>query len=190
MEEMIGKAVVYGLLVLFLLIPIYVPIRIVQGRRKQKRLLAQRIESNESGAKYYFAKIDREGLHPIPVDIVLRDDEQAVLGAASTLYETRSVRVAGGAGTTVKGIHIGGGLSESHDRVREIDSGSLILTTERLVFDGNKENRTLKLADVMSVSAGLDYIEVSTTKRQKSSMYTVENPLVWREMVMRMAKKS
>ena len=89
----------------------------------------------------------------------------------------------GGGGTRIRGIYIGGGASESHQRLREIDSGTLILTTDRLIFDEGLENRTLKAKDVVSAETWSDAVEVSSSRRQKSQVYTVGNPVIWSRMI-------
>ena len=84
-------------------------------------------------------------------------------------------------------MYVGGGLSESHQRVREIDQGTLTLTTARLVFDGGLENRNVALSKVLSVSPWADAIEISTERRAKSQIYRVENPLIWRAAIKALA---
>jgi hypothetical protein len=74
---------------------------------------------------------------------------------------------------------LGGGVSESQQRVKQIDQGALTLTTKRLVFDGTHENRNVQLSQVLSVSPWADAIEISTARRAKSQIYTVANPLIW-----------
>ena len=110
---------------------------------------------------------------------ILKDGEHAILEESSTLFETRAVRVYGGGRTRLGRVYVGGGASESHQRVREIDQGTLTLTTARLVFDGGLENRNVALSKVLSVSPWADAIEISTERRAKSQIYRVENPLIW-----------
>src|SRR5439155_18778572 len=71
----------------------------------------------------------RQGLKPIPTRLILKRDEHAILEEPSTLLETRSYRVYGGAGTRIGRFYVGGGASESQQRLKQIDDGTLTLTT-------------------------------------------------------------
>ena len=103
------------------------------------------------------------------------------------LHETRAYRVYGGAGTRVGRIYVGGGASESHQRLREIDSGILVLTNQRLIFDGGHETRSVNLPDVISANAWSDAIEISSSRRQKNQICTVQNPIIWAQMIQMLA---
>jgi hypothetical protein len=127
-------------------------------------------------------------IESMDVPIILRENESGILHENSTLFETRAYRVTGGGGTRVGGIYVGGAVSESHQRLREIDHGALILTTQRLVFDGGRENRAANLKDILSVSQWADAIEVSHSRRQKSMILTVNNPIIWATLIQRMAR--
>ena len=59
------------------------------------------------------------------------------------LHETRAYRVYGGAGTRVGRIYVGGGASESHQRLGRLIPGILVLTNQRLIFDGGHETRSV-----------------------------------------------
>lgn len=90
----------------------------------------------------------------------------------AALYEPRAVRDgrAGGASVRVmKGItiHSGGFRSESHDEWRKIATGALYVTDKRIIFDGDMKNRTIPLADVMSVVPGYRDACVNSHKLQK-----------------------
>jgi hypothetical protein len=130
-----------------------------------------------------FAERAKRGFQPIAVKLLLQKDEYGVLEEESTLFETRAYRVYGGAGTRIGRVYVGGGASESNQRLKQIDNGTLTLTTKRLVFDGARENRALKLGDLLSVNPWSDAIEVSTQRRAKSQVFTVANPLIWASAV-------
>jgi len=126
----------------------------------------------------------QKGLKPIVIDILLKEKESAYLEYITFLQETRAVRhyKSGGMGFRVaKGVYLGGssGSSESKDEWRTLDKGRLILTNKRIIFDGQKENRTVPLEKIISVSPCLDAIEVSSENRKKSMLFPVENPLIW-----------
>lgn len=122
-----------------------------------------------------------------PTNVILQAGEIALLDEASILYESRAYRVGGGAGTRIGGMYIGGGVSESQQRLKEITQGRVTLTNERLIFDGSLENRTLRLPDIVSVEPWSDAIEVNTQRRAKSLVIQVANPILWTTMVEQIA---
>jgi len=126
---------------------------------------------------------------PISTRLILKGDEHAVLEEGSTLFESRAYRLYGGGGTRIGRFSVGGGISESEQRVKQIDQGTLTLTTKRLIFDGTTENRNVQLSQVMSVSPGSDAIEISTERRAKSQIYSVTNPLLWATVIKTIAAR-
>lgn len=162
----------------------------VHGEKTKRR--AKELEATRHAeAAAFFARVNAaKAFESIETHLILDKGEEAVLSDPAVLYETRSVRVAGGAGTSIRGIHIGGGASESHDRLRRIDAGTLVLTSKRLVFDGSVENRSLKLESILSVEELLDGIEVSTDRRSKSLIFQVPNPLIWGKSLRAVAQES
>lgn len=66
-----------------------------------------------------------------------------------------------------------------HQRLKQIDEGTLTLTNQRLVFDGSHENRNVQLSHVLSVRPWSDAIEGSLQRRAKSQVYRVTNPIIW-----------
>jgi hypothetical protein len=138
----------------------------------------EHLERLNHEADEWVARVNR-GITPISTRLILKNDEHAILEEGSKLFESRAYRVYGGGGTRIGRVYVGGGVSESHQRVREIDQGTLTLTTKRLIFDGTHENRNVQLSQVLSVSPWSDAIEISTARRAKSQIYTVANPLIW-----------
>lgn len=131
---------------------------------------------------------ETQSLPEISVNIVLKRGEKGILQEDSRLMETRAVRYSKGIGTRIGRIYVGGARSESNQEYKEIDRGTLILTTQRLVFDGGSQSRATNVGDIMSVSPWQDAIEVSSTKRQKSQVYMVKNPLIWATMIKGLAE--
>jgi hypothetical protein len=153
-----------------------------------KRNSLEKQKRNREEAYRFFADIKERKQVPITrVDVVLKDGELGVFQESTVLLETRAYRVFGGGGTRVGGIYIGGGASESHQRLKEIDSGILVLSNRRLIFDGRHENRSINLSDVISANAWLDAVEVSSSRRQKSQIYRVRNPIIWTQMIQMLA---
>ena len=107
----------------------------------------------------------------------------------SKLIEARATRVHSGGGVRVmKGVYIGAGQSSSVQGLKKIDSGTLTLTTKRLVFTGSMESRVVSIKDIVSVEPLPDAIEVSTGKRAKRQIYSVHNPVIWTTLVRTVAK--
>jgi hypothetical protein len=138
----------------------------------------EHLERLNHDADEWVARVNR-GITPISTRLILKNDEHAILEEGSTLFESRAYRVYGGGGTRIGRVYVGAGVSESHQRVKEIDRGTLTLTTKRLIFDGTHENRNVQLSQVLSASPWSDAIEISTARRAKSQVYTVANPLIW-----------
>lgn len=164
---------------------------VAKGSKQDRRLAQERLKTMGEEAKRFFSDLGARKkltvMGPDEVPIILKEGELAVFQEPSRFYETRSYRIYGGGGTRIKGVYFGGGASESHQRLREIDTGSLVLTSQRLVFDGSIESRALNLKDIISASAWSDAIEVSSSRRQKSQVYTVRNPIIWAQMIKMLA---
>jgi hypothetical protein len=155
---------------------------IFSWRRRARREELFRVQKLE--ATLFFDGIRKAGKWPSPqTNLILQKGEAALLDESSVFFESRSYRVGGGAGTRIGRVYVGGGVSESQQRLKQIDTGRLTLTTKRLIFDGSIENRSLRLPDILSVQRWSDAIEVSTQRRAKSQVFRVENPMIWATMV-------
>jgi len=145
-------------------------------------------------AHKYLALLDRsDGLPTIPTDILLQPAERSFYCASSALYETRAVRYyqSGFAGFRVaRGIWIGGsgGRSVSNQEWAKLDTGTLTVTNQRLVFDGAAQTRTIPLQRIVSVNSMCDSVEVSVENRQKSMVFEAANPLIL-SAIIRLASK-
>jgi hypothetical protein len=93
-----------------------------------------------------------EFIPPDTFPLVLGTDEIALLHEPSKLIEARATRVYAGGGTSVEGIYVGGGQSTSVQSLKELDSGTLTLTTKRLIFTGSMESRVINAKDIVSVN--------------------------------------
>jgi hypothetical protein len=116
--------------------------------------------------------------------LMLDTNEKVILEESSSLFEPRSVRTNSGTGSRVriiKGFSVGSyrGTSESHMEWRCLDTGTLSLTNQRIIFRGNKENRTIKLEKVMSINATLESLEIAIDGKAKSVSFSVKNPYIW-----------
>jgi hypothetical protein len=140
-------------------------------------------EMQKAEAMDFLDKVKTGKFSPPDTPLVLAADEIALLHEVSTLIEARATRVYAGAGTRVYGVYIGGGQSSSVQNLKKLDSGTLTLTTKRLVFTGSMESRVTDLKDIVSVENFADAIEISTAKKAKRQVYCVRNPMLWRGLV-------
>src|SRR6266513_6427324 len=143
---------------------------------KSPRAISQaKANQVQAEAKEFFDKLTTtRKITPPDTPLILGSDETALLNEPSRLLEGRSTRVSG--------------QSSSVQRLKELDSGTLTLTTKRLVFTGSMESRVVSLKDIVSVEAIPDAIEVSTGKRAKRQIYSVHNPVIWTTLVRTVVK--
>jgi len=169
-----------GFLVCLFIVGIPVAIFLLSRRRKKKiaQRKAQEIQS-------YLNQINKAGRLPtIQTSIYLKEKEEAYLQEVCSLYETRSFRRSGGGAIRIaKGVYIGGGESHYHQRLTQIDTGKLVLTNKRLIFDGQQADRTLSLDKLLSIEAYRDGLEVSIEGKTKSQFYKVRNSLLWKTVI-------
>ncbi len=156
------------------------------GGKKKKEL--EKNNKAEEAQSYINEVQKNKGLPTITPSIFLDKGEIAFLEEHTTLLETRAVTkyssIGGGVGLRVaKGLYIGqgsrSGTSESTQEWKAIDTGKVIITNQNIIFDGEKENRILKIKDIMSISVSLDAIEISAKSKSKSMIFSVGNGYIW-----------
>ncbi len=132
---------------------------------------------------------ERRGYLPTrQVSLQLMNGEIGYMQHSAVLVETRSVRNSthtGGAVRIAKGITLARGYStsESHDEWRAISFGTLIITNQRVVFNGEMQNRTMKIKDILSVQAATTQIAISVSTRQKTMLFDGVNGLIVRDVI-------
>lgn len=129
-----------------------------------------------------------EQLPVVNANLMLEEGEIVHHAAKSTLVEPRSVRVSnhGGAAYNVGGgLIIGGGrsVSESHNEWRKISKGTVYVTSLRVIFDGDMDNRSVSLSSILSVQADADGAMITTSARQKTIGLTDTNGLILRAAI-------
>ncbi len=124
----------------------------------------------------------------IKTSLILKNDEEAYLEEFVKLYEIRSAsksdRLYVG-GRVMKGIYVGGstGVSRRFDELREIDSGKLVLTNKRIIFDGKFNNRIMDLDKIVSIELYDDGFEIATEDKRQSQLYGgIRNPFLWKNL--------
>jgi len=117
---------------------------------------------------------------PSPV-ILKKNENLSLIMENISLQEPRAVRQTRAAygGPTIrvaKGVsfRLGGASarSESHDEIRVIDQGKLVLTNKRLIFIGDKRTVNIDLKKIMAVQAYRDGIESQRENKQKPEYFT------------------
>lgn len=169
-----------GIILIIILIAIVI---FAHRRKKELKRLADKAFINAAHAFIEELKKNK-GFTPISSSLILNKNEHVLLMEETTLYEPQSVKYSrgGGAGFRIaKGITIGryAGTSETRKEWRALDEGSVSLTNKRLIFDGTKENRTIKLDKVISVSPSSTSIELSIDGRAKGVIFPVNNSYIW-----------
>jgi hypothetical protein len=122
-------------------------------------------------------------MRPLP-GVNLKTNEKVLACVPNTtLMAPRSVRRyhAGSRGVSIrvmKGVsfRVGAmaGHSESHEVLRDIDVGTLILTSERLIFAGSVRTTNVQLADLLTVQLYSDAISVSHRRKEKPEFYALD----------------
>lgn len=111
-----------------------------------------------------------------PIILKKGEELQLVLPGIS-LLEPRVVRMGGYGGPSIrvaKGIYfrVGGFRAESHEELKNIDQGTLTLTTKRLVFAGNKRTVNIDLRKIISIQPYSDAIAIRRSGKQKTEYFT------------------
>ena len=138
-------------------------------------------ELNSSGTQIRFT------CGPAP-SIVLDMGEEVMCHAPTTLVEPRAVRSwSGGYGgpsfRIAKGISFrlggSGGTSESHDERRPIDTGTLVLTNQRLIFVGSKRTVNVPVQKIIGVDneGYFDWLRLNFEGRQKAEGFLFDSAL-------------
>ena len=68
-------------------------------------------------------------------------------------------------------IRTGAFQAQSHEELKDIDQGTLVLTTKRLAFAGSKHSTASDLAKLISVDAYSDAVAVRRVGKEKTEFY-------------------
>ena len=113
--------------------------------------------------------------------ILKKNEEPSLVMNNISFLESRSVRqTVGGYGgpsfRLAKGVsfRVGGisARSESHEELRKIDRGTLVLTSRRLVFIGSKRTVNIDLRKVIAIEPYNDGIGSESENKQKTEYFT------------------
>ncbi len=154
--------------------------KIGEGRNRKDAALSVREDAH---AFIEQLKSERK-LPTIPSALLLDEGERVIFEESTTLKETRAIRhsIGVGMGTSImKGVRVGTykSRSESKQEWRLIDTGKLVLTNKRIIFNGEKENRAILVSQIISIEAYRDGIELSIKSKTKGTIFSVSNPYIW-----------
>jgi hypothetical protein len=150
---------------------------------EEKHVMEQKASQNDMVT--FVNQLDQGNinLNPVPnPPIILKKGEEAcVVFSGITLMEPRAVRQTRGgyAGPTIrvaKGVSFRMGSvaarSESHEKLRNIDQGTLVLTNKRLIFIGAKRTTNIDLKKIIAIEAYKDGIASQRENKQKTEYFT------------------
>jgi len=115
--------------------------------------------------------------HVVGLPIILQQGEDSHYYTSANMYEERAVRQHyGGSVRVMKGVWIRTGQAESHGELRHIDSGSILLTNKRVIFDGGSKKIEYQLPKIISLTEFEDGFQIGVSNRKKSQIYTINEP--------------
>lgn len=162
--------------------------KLVDKANKRDRL--SKMYDNVLEIKKYVEEFKKNRKTPtIKTSLILKNDEEAYLEDTVKLYEIRSASKSDRlyiGGRIMKGIFLGGstGVSRKFDELREIDSGKLVLTNKRVIFDGNFNARTIDLEKIISIEIYDDGFEIACEDKKQSQLYGgIRNPFLWKNLI-------
>lgn len=121
-----------------------------------------------------------DGISPI----ILKNNEYLILVSKSDYFEERAIRTYSGVSLRIaKGFYTNTGQSSLNYQNEKIDFGDLILTNERLIFVGTKRTNASKLSDLIRVKTYIDGIVINKSSKQKSEIYIVDIPNLFRILI-------
>jgi hypothetical protein len=122
---------------------------------------------------------------PVPLGLDLDELVVFVLPGVD-LLESRAIRKSRSyyGGPTIRlakglSLRLGAGTSqsESYEELRNIDNGTLVLTTKRLVFMGSLRTSNVMLNDLVGVKPYTDGIQVHRERKERAETYMLNQSL-------------
>ena len=162
-------------------------IRPENSNQKNQPLKISEWQSGRSELDTYKDKLPV--IESLNLKIILKPNEVIHHYSEALLKEERAVRHSSGTRFRVmKGVWVGGGQSHSIGELTNIDNGLLILTNQRLIFNGilrNSEHKLDKINIVDEVNLSLfrggrfvngQALEIAVSNRQKAQVFVVAQP--------------
>lgn len=162
--------------------------RIANGGMSDEETQLQEKKSAEIDLVNFVNQLEQGDVNLSPVTnppIILKKNEEADLVLNGILLrEPRAVRQTyGGYGgptfRVAKGVSFRLGSvaahSESHEELRDIDKGTLVLTNKRLIFIGSKRTNNIDLKKIIAIEAYKDGIGSQRENKQKTEYFIGTN---------------
>lgn len=137
-------------------------------------------------APYLAASLRTQGPAPIDSPLILKKGEQAALAVAATIarQQTRRQWVGGSQGFSFPightGIRYRVGSFRGHpveqQLLTRLDSGTLVVTNQRVAFIGSTKSTSVAFAKLLHVECYSDALAVFLEGREKADYYYVEQP--------------
>jgi hypothetical protein len=161
--------------------------RIIEEKERKKQQLIEE-QTAQNDLVTFVNQLAQGTVNLTPLSnppIILKKKEVAylVLGNIS-FHEPRAVRktYGGYAGPTIrvtKGVSFRVGSvaarSESHEELRKIDQGTLVLTNKRLIFTGSKRTINIDLRKIIAIEAYKDGVASQRENKQKTEYFIGSN---------------
>jgi hypothetical protein len=111
--------------------------------------------------------------------IYLKDNEYQIYNCESILYEERTSRYWQGLSLRVfKGFYYRFGKSMGFSEIRKLDTGKLIITTERIVFLGTINTKEVYLNKIISIKQNISRVTINCEGRIRSLIFLPLTPNV------------
>jgi hypothetical protein len=137
----------------------------------------ERLREVENANAYFAPIIATKTLTPIKVNINLEKNEQCYFAESGVkLAEPRAIRYSKSGGYSariVKGLWVNTGrsVSEAIQKLRIVDTGSLFLTNQRLIFLGDVKTLSVKYGDILANNPMTTAIMLSLANGKNECLY-------------------
>jgi hypothetical protein len=117
----------------------------------------------------YFEEVNTARAFPtVDVTVTTKKGEFALINEWATLYEMRAHRESVGVSFRVaRGVYVGKRAYASKDHLDRTAVGTVILTSQRLLFVGSAKTMTIQIANIITAHAGGNSLQIHSEKRQR-----------------------
>lgn len=162
-------------------------ILLIVTRRRQKKLQKDpdnNDETRENDIENLLNEIKSGNVEKIRIygaktNLILRESENILFMMPHMDYSTfvSTNEIKGGSGIGIMGYSISGGIESKHSEERRIlDNGALIITNDRLVFDGEKRSSETMLSDVLIITPYTDGVGIKSRGREEVQFFSITDP--------------
>ena len=110
------------------------------------------------------------------LNVILEPKEITHHQTEAQFLEERAVRQNyGGAVRVMKGVYVGGSRGESYGELRVLDEGALLLTSKRLLFNGDLRSCEYRLNKIISVEEYKEAVEIGLSNKKKVQVFAVDD---------------